>query len=256
MRTAEPRYTDDQGWIGSKLDSWFNNDEEFVDYSMDEVREQYRAVREREDGDFSRYLKDAMLHVAAVSYDAALEGEITVDEFDEVLESTRDHVVNHYFEDDQDLSEPVIPELERSTQQFSRQGTTGRQYAMEQLAEGGQNGELQEWYEHQTDGTTPDRVIGVPGGGIEAGIIASEALDVELDLVRASPRKRGDEEAQDVRDRDYTGLNILAVDDIQKMGRAEKAITEYAEENRAGNVVLDAGIPEWDFIRNSGDTFF
>lgn len=256
MRTAEPRYTEDQGWLATKLDSWLNNDEEFVNYSMDEVEEQYWAVRERDEDEFSRYLKDAMLHVAAVSYDAALEGEITVEEFDEVLDSTRNHVVNHYFEEDSELVDPVIPEIDRNTRQFSRQGETARQYPMEQLAEAGQDGTLQNWYESQTDGLSPDRVIGIPGGGIETGIIASEALDVNLDLVRASPRKREDEEAQDIRERDYTGLNILAVDDIQEWARAENAITSYAEENGAANIVFDAGIPEWDFLRNSGDTFF
>jgi hypothetical protein len=245
METAEPRYADDFGWLASKIDPWMNNDEEFVDYGMQEVEEQYRAVKGRDDGDFSRYLKDAMLHVAAVSYDAVLEGELERDVFDEVLASTRDHVVNHYFES-MELQDLVIPDLGRSTRQFSRQGTSGRQIAMDELAEAAQDGRLEDWYREETD-ANPDRVVGVPGGGIEAGIIASEALGTELDLIRCSPRKRDETGAHAIESRDYSGENILVVDDIRDEGRAEDALKTYLDDRGAGNVVFDAGIPEWSF---------
>lgn len=222
-----------------------NNDYEFHDYSIDEVKEQYSAVEDREE-EFSRYLKDAMLHVAAVSYDAFLEGEISEDVFTDVIDSTRNHVDSYYFQESFE-ADPAIPNLERNTMQFSRQGHSSRQGAMDELAEAADSGRLEEWYIQETN-QSPDRIIGVPGGGIETGMIASLALDLDLDLVRSSPRKRQDESVHDVFERDYNGENVLILDDIREKGRAEKALRAYAEERGADSVVFDAGIPEWDFF--------
>lgn len=243
MESAEPRVSDELGYFSGLLDSWMNNDYEFDSYSVDEVEEQYKAVEGR-DEEFPRYLKDAMMHVTSVAMDAALEGELEDEAFEGVLESARGHVDSYYFEGE--LAEPLFPNINGETRQFSLQGTSRRQYIMDVLAEASENG-LAEWYEDEA-GQTPDRVIGVSGGGVEPGLIASVGLEVPFDVVRCSPRKRSDESVLVLEDHDFSGENILVLDDVRDEGRAEEAVTDYVESMGAENVVFDAGIPEWRFL--------
>lgn len=242
MESAEPRVADELGYFSGLIDSWMNNDYEFDGYSIDEVQEQYKAVEGREE-DFPRYLKDAMMHVAAVTMDAALEGELREEAFNNVVESARSHVDNYYFNGDN--SWPVFPDIDRETRQFSHQGTTRRQHAMDRLAEASEEA-LEEWYESETGGR-PDKVVGIAGGGIEPGLIASEGLGIPLEVVRYSPRKRSDEDVLKLGDHDFAGENVLVVDDVRDKGRAEEAVSMYVENAGAETVVFDAGIPEWSF---------
>jgi adenine/guanine phosphoribosyltransferase-like PRPP-binding protein len=235
MRTAEPRKLEfGDGMYGKLMDTIehvFNNDYEFSEYSPDELESQYDEVKEEKED--VRYLKDAALHLTSISYDALVDGEIDRSEFEDVLDNTREHIRSYYFgERDADELFLEVPDIDGKTRQFSRHGEAFRRNAMEELAD-----ILEENPQEYHGMEDPDRVVGVPGGGIEPGLIASEALGKDVDLIRASPRKRGDEEAVDWKSsRDYEGESVLVLDDIKEEGRAENAITDYLEQKGAEEV--------------------
>jgi adenine/guanine phosphoribosyltransferase-like PRPP-binding protein len=170
-----------------------------------------------------RDTKNAAVLSLQQAVDAHIEDEIDRDEYDRIEQQAVDAVVDYYSGRE---PEPVqVPDTDISTRQsgFLTHETVVRHFPSEISN--------YDWVEY---------VAPVASGGLEPGIVASEALDADLQVVRYSTNDHGDERPIGI-DEEYEG-DVLVVDDTSYTGETLETVEEFVYENGADRVESEAVI--------------
>jgi hypothetical protein len=163
--------------------------------------------------------KDAALYGLQLAVDAVIDGEIGEQEFDEVMDSAVSHVENYYFDTGHE-EELALPDTDKETKAFLLQDSHDIHEHFHQ-----------DMKEYSGD---PDTVVAVASGGLEPGIIAARELEADLEIVRYSKWRVGDDEAHDVTGGEYEGRDLLVVED--KDGDTMDQVVEYLEQSDPASI--------------------
>ncbi|MFB6167104.1 MAG: phosphoribosyltransferase family protein [Candidatus Nanohaloarchaea archaeon] len=191
--------------LKQRYDQW-KNTTTFSGATVEDIEQHYEHTGERGQ-------KDAALYGLQLAVDAHVEGEIDEEEFEDVLDSAVSHVENYYFDAGHE-EELALPDTEKETKAFLLQD----------------NHDIHEHFHRdmqEYDGD-PDTVVAVASGGLEPGIIAAEEFDAELQIIRYSKWRVGDDDVHDLGDtQDYEGRDLLVVED--KDGDTMDRVVDYLE---------------------------
>lgn len=179
-----------------------------------------------------RDAKNAAVLSLQQAVDAKIDEIISLEEYQRVKEETVEAVNDYYNNEDVGVVHP--PDTELSTRQsgFLTHESPVRHFT-DQLAQ----------YEKI------ETVIPVASGGLEPGIVASEALDADLSVLRYSTNDHEDSQPIEVEE-NYTGRNVLVVDDTSYSGDTLRTVEGHVKENGAAEVATEAVI-EGKFVGTS-----
>lgn len=190
----------------------WRNSTSFSGADVDEIAQHYEHNGERGK-------KDAALYGLQLAVDAVIDEEIDQQEFDEVLESAVSHVENYYFDAEQE-EELALPDTDKETKTFLLQDSRDIHEHFHQ-----------DMKEYSGD---PEKVVAVASGGLEPGIIAARELEADLEIIRYSKWRIGDDEAQDVTGGEYEGRDLLVVED--KDGNTMDQVVDYLEQSDPASI--------------------
>jgi phosphoribosylpyrophosphate synthetase len=100
--------------------------------------------------------------------------------------------------------------------------------------------ELRDRFERDTE-LDIDIICGVATGGIAPAASINDLFEETiLDYPRFSPYRENDKEVEPDLDRDFSGLDVLIVDDIVESGQTFRKMAQYYLENGAEDIYLTA----------------
>lgn len=177
-----------------------------------------------------REKKNASLYASQVAIDAYIDDNIGKNVMQNIADESEEVVQSYYNGDNLDNFDLELPDLDNTTRWT---GLPGLEYFIERSVKDiGLN------YDS-------DRVVAIASGGLEPGFLASEQLDAELDIIRYSVNDHRDDEVHDWNEKDYSGEEVLVIDDTSISGDTLNAAIEYVEGKGAekvyGEVVSDKG---------------
>lgn len=169
--------------------------------------------------------KNVALHSLQIGVDAVIDDKIGLEEYQAVEESAVGHVNSYY----NDIQEPelVLPDTEKTTR---RSGFPGNESVVENYVNR---------LEHDVD-----KVVAIASGGLENGILASQTLEADLQVVRYSTNDHSDDGVRDWNSEDYTGEDVLVVDDTSYTGETLELVENYVEDQGAENVWSEAAVKD------------